>query len=155
MQWLNKPSVNRSVRNGHLVADMFQSESTRMADVVLPLSGYLETEGHFTNWSGLRQFTKPIGDPLNGMSNTEIIQRLSGCFGESFEYNDFHDLHGELDLQVTQAGIHSTIKTSFPTKDGKAHFTPYATEISHTSASTPSVIEIDSRMATQMERLRA
>ena len=35
-----------------VVCDMFKNETVQMADVYLPLSSYLESKGHFTNWAG-------------------------------------------------------------------------------------------------------
>ena len=136
-----------------VVCDMFKTETFKMANVVLPMSGYLETEGHFTNWSGLRQPTPPTGDPINGMANTDIIGKLAGCFGAEFRYNSFQDLTSELDLMIKHAGLGGDW-SSFPTSDGKAHFVAYSAEVSATSAFVPSVLEIDARIDEQIKPVR-
>ena len=136
-----------------VVADMFNTETIKMADVFLPLSGYLETQGHLTNWDGKSQFTNPIGEPLNGMTNIDMIMKLSKLFGKEIHYNKFEEIASE--LNYLKEKLSPSINGSFPTKDGKAHFVTYSSEISSISAKVPNVLEIDARIIARKKNIRA
>ncbi|MDF1545864.1 MAG: molybdopterin-dependent oxidoreductase, partial [bacterium] len=136
-----------------VVADMFKTETAQMADVFLPMSGYLETEGHLTAWDGSAQYTKPIGEPVNGLTNIEIIKKLAASMGGEIHYNKFEEIVSELDYLKEK--LSPSINGSFPTSDGKAHFVLYSSEISSRAAKVPQVLEIDARMARQMQKIRA
>ncbi len=136
-----------------VVADLFKTETAQMADVFLPLSSYLETEGHLTKWDGTSQYTNPIGEPLNGMSNVDIIKRLSKLLGKEFHYNKFNEIASELDYLKKK--LSPSINGSFPTSDGKAHFVLYSSEISSTSAKITEVIEIDARISKRTQTIRS
>ncbi len=130
-----------------VVADMFHTATVTMADVFLPLSAYLENKGHLTNWSGKLQFTNPIGNPMTGMTNLELIRRLAETLGLNRKLGSFDELVSEIKFMRERVGIEIPMNGSFPTADGKAHFVLYATEVTTTSASVPNVLEIDARMA--------
>jgi formate dehydrogenase major subunit len=132
-----------------VVCDLFKTESIQKADVFLPLSGYLETDGHMTNWAGMQQRSNPIGEPLNGMNNLEIIHKLSSVLGQEIQSYLFADVVGELDLLRKNLG--ASIGTTFVTEDGKAHFGLYSSDISPTSAFVPEAVELDARI---VDRLR-
>jgi len=132
-----------------VVCDMFKTESLQKADVFLPLSSYLETEGHMTNWAGTQQRSNPIGEPLNGMNNLEIIHKLSRVLGQEIQSYLFADVVGELDL--LRKNIGASIGTTFVTEDGKAHFGLYSSDTSPTSAFVPEAVELDARI---VDRLR-
>ena len=137
-----------------VVCDMFKTETVQMADVFLPLSSYLESEGNFTNWSGTKQFTNPIGDPLNGMRSIEIIKKLMNCLGYNRAINSFEELSSEIGFLQNKSGISIPIKNRFFTSDAKAHFVLYTTDASTTSVETTSILEIDSRMAGKTKQIR-
>jgi len=132
-----------------VVSDMFRTETVQMADVFLPASGYLETEGHLTDWSGHRQYTKPIGEPLNGVSNVELIKKLATMFGTEIRFNKFEEIVSEIDFITAKIG--PSLNGSFPTADGKIHFVPYSSEISTISAKTEEVLEIDRRISERIK----
>ncbi|UCD64204.1 MAG: molybdopterin-dependent oxidoreductase, partial [Candidatus Zixiibacteriota bacterium] len=130
-----------------VAADMFVTETVQMADVFLPLSAYLENQGHLTNWAGQSRLTAPIGPPMTGMSNIDLITKLCECLDYSRAINGFDELVGEIDFLEKKAGVPIPVGDAFATADGKAHFVPYSTEVSTTSAQAGRVIEIDARMA--------
>lgn len=138
-----------------VVADMFKTETVQMADVFLPLSSYLEGRGHLTNWAGMSQLTNPIGEPLNGMSNIEIIKRMATGFGYKRAINGFDELVSEIAFIRKKIGFQVPLGGSFVTTDGKAHFATYSTEISTTSARADRVLEIDSRIADRTKQISA
>ena len=138
-----------------VVADMFMTETAQMADVFLPLSGYLESEGHLTNWAGIRQQTNPIGEPSNGMSNIEMLRRLLEMEGLEPSFKGYEDLSAEMMSFIRQQGHEGRIDRTFPTSDGKAHFMLYSDQVLPTSAKVPAVLEIDARMNERMTMIEA
>ncbi len=102
-----------------------------------------------TNWAGTQQRSNPIGEPLNGMNNLEIIHKLSRVLGQEIQSYLFADVVGELDL--LRKNIGASIGTTFVTEDGKAHFGLYSSDTSPTSAFVPEAVELDARI---VDRLR-
>jgi predicted molibdopterin-dependent oxidoreductase YjgC len=129
-----------------VVADMFLTETAQAADVFLPLAAYWEGEGHFTNWAGERQKSNAIGEPLAGMGNIAILRRLLEMEGQTPTFSGYEDLSAELLSFVRQQGSEGHIDLSFPTSDGKAHFTLFSSQVLPTSARIPAVLEVDARM---------
>ena len=138
-----------------VVCDMFKNETVQMADVFLPLSSYLESKGHFTNWAGKKQFTAPIGDPMNGKNNIEIITELMRLYGYNRSINAFDELKSEIEYMQNKAGVAVPMTAPFATSDGKAHFVLYTTEISATTIKSASILEIDSRIAARTKLINA
>ena len=138
-----------------VVADMFKTETFQMADVFLPLSGYLENKGHMTNWAGSTQLTKPIGDPMTGMSNIDMFVKLCSGFGYSRAINGFDELVSEIGFLNEKLGVAVPMGGSFTTADGKAHFVLYSTELSATPADFSRVVEIDARIADRTKLINA
>ncbi len=61
-----------------VVADMFESKTSAMADVVLPLAGPAEISGAFINVEGrLQHFDKAINSPGQALPGYEIMNRLA------------------------------------------------------------------------------
>lgn len=144
---------------GHLdflvVCDMFKNETVQMADVFLPMASYLESKGHFTNWSGMKQFTTPIGNPLNRKSNIEIFTKLNECLGYNRAINTFDELASEINYMQKKAGVQIPLESPFSTSDGKAHFVLYTTEMSTTPAKQTHILEIDARIADRTKLIKA
>ncbi len=138
-----------------VAADMFKTETVQMAHVFLPLSAYLENKGHLTNWAGRKQMTNPIGQPMTGLSNIELITRISESLGYGRAINSFDELASEISFLVDKIGVSLPLGTSFATEDGKAHFVLYPAEISTTPADFTRVIEIDSRIADRTKLINA
>ncbi|MDT8325639.1 MAG: molybdopterin-dependent oxidoreductase, partial [Bacteroidota bacterium] len=138
-----------------VVADMYMTETAQMADVFLPMSSYLESKGHLTNWAGVRQQTNPIGEPANGMSNIEMLRRLLEIEGLTPSFSGYEDLSQEMMSFIRQQGLEGRIDRSFPTADGKAHFVLYSDQVLATSAKIPAVLEIDARMTERMSMIEA
>ena len=138
-----------------VVADLFMTETAQAADVFLPMSTYLESEGHLTNWCGMRQVTNPIGDPLNGMSNLDILRKLCELRGHHIAPANFDELSSELDFFASQSGFSGRLNGSFLTADKKAHFVLYSDQTMPTSAETPLVLELDSRIAARLKQIKA
>lgn len=65
-----------------VVADMFETPTTVLADVVLPLASWAEADGHFVNLEGRMQKANRAIRPLNlAKPGAEIISDMATAFG--------------------------------------------------------------------------
>jgi assimilatory nitrate reductase catalytic subunit len=82
-----------------VVVDMFETETAKYADWILPSSSFLEAEGTLTNLEG-RVFHRPQALDLPGESKLDltIIKELSEYLGkgEYFQYDSAEDVFNEL-----------------------------------------------------------
>jgi predicted molibdopterin-dependent oxidoreductase YjgC len=136
-----------------VVADMYLTETAQAAEVFLPLSAYMETEGHLTNWFGMQQKMNPIGSPASGLRTLDVINRLSEVLGDAGS-SSYDQINSELQSLAHLGRTPSRINGWFPTEDGKAHFVLYAEQTASMSADAPQVLDVDSRMAAQMKLIR-
>jgi formate dehydrogenase major subunit len=69
--------------------DIFETETTKFADVVLPASAFLEKSGTFTNAERRFQLVAPAIDPPGeAKTDLEIIQLVSAALGHEMGYPD-------------------------------------------------------------------
>ncbi len=67
--------------------DIFETETTKYADVILPASAFLEKDGTFTNAERRFQLVAPAIDPPGGAKpDLEIIQLVSSALGHEMGY---------------------------------------------------------------------
>ncbi|HOP08087.1 MAG TPA: NADH-quinone oxidoreductase subunit NuoG [candidate division Zixibacteria bacterium] len=59
-----------------VVADMFETETTELADVVLPLGSWAEVEGDFINLEGVKQTASKALNPVEQSKSAEELIRL-------------------------------------------------------------------------------
>ncbi|HTY38926.1 MAG TPA: molybdopterin-dependent oxidoreductase, partial [Bacteroidota bacterium] len=137
-----------------VVADMFLTETAQAADVFLPLSAYMESDGHLTNWCGLEQRTNPIGAPAGGKSTFEIIQLLSELSGSVPITASVEAANEELHSLIKLTETTGRSRGEFPTQDGKAHFVLYSDQTMAVSAEVPQVLESDARMSSRMKLIQ-
>jgi assimilatory nitrate reductase catalytic subunit len=82
-----------------IVADMFMSETARYADVVLPVTSYLENEGTLTNLEG-RVLLREAGRTAPGETrhDWQILCHIAAFFGEEqrFQYESAEQIFQEL-----------------------------------------------------------
>ncbi|MCM3627224.1 nitrate reductase [Paenibacillus glycanilyticus] len=90
-----------------VVADMFLSETAKLADIVLPVSAYLENEGTMTNLEG-RVLLRPAGRPAPGEArhDWQILCDLASSLGKEkyFSFRQPEDIFNELRL-ASRGGI--------------------------------------------------
>jgi predicted molibdopterin-dependent oxidoreductase YjgC len=55
---------------------MFLTETAKLADVVLPLNSFAETEGTYTNSEGRVQKLNKALEPKTGKTNLDVIKSL-------------------------------------------------------------------------------
>jgi formate dehydrogenase major subunit len=125
--------------------DIFETETTNYADVILPASAFLEKSGTFTNAERRFQLVAPAIEPPGGAKpDLEIIQLVSSALGHEMGYADSaavmdeiaaltpeyggvsHERIGRTGLQwpVAADGTDSPILyvDEFTLPGGKAHF---------------------------------
>jgi assimilatory nitrate reductase catalytic subunit len=90
-----------------VVADMFLSETAKLADIVLPVSAYLENEGTMTNLEGrvlLRQAGRPA--PGEARHDWQVLCDIAYMLGKEkfFTFRDSEDIFNELRV-ASRGGI--------------------------------------------------
>jgi len=84
-----------------VVADMFLTETAKLATIVLPAASFAEKEGTFTNFEGrvqqVRKAIKSVGDSL---SDLEIIRQLASKMGYPMPYSSPHEIMDEIEELV-------------------------------------------------------
>jgi predicted molibdopterin-dependent oxidoreductase YjgC len=122
-----------------VVADIFLTETAKLADVVLPASAWAETEGSCTNTERriqrLRKAVEPQGE---SQPDWWIIAELAKRMGFSgFEYNNVEEIFNEIcSVSPIYAGLTwdkmSTGKYQWPVPEQDHSGTPYLHEGSFT-----------------------
>ena len=88
-----------------VVADIFETETTAFADVVLPAACFLEKDGTFTNTDRRVQRVHKVVDPPQGaLVDQEIISRLAARMGVPFEYESAAEVMDEMAAVTPQYG---------------------------------------------------
>ncbi|RED64632.1 assimilatory nitrate reductase catalytic subunit NasC [Cohnella lupini] len=90
-----------------IVADMFLSETARLADLILPVSAYIENEGTLTNMEGrvlLREANRLV--PGEAKHDWQILCDIAGKMGkgEHFAFRSAESVFNELRL-ASKGGI--------------------------------------------------
>jgi formate dehydrogenase alpha subunit len=84
-----------------VVADMFLTETAKLATVVLPAASFAEKEGTFTNFEGrvqrLHQVIEPIGQSL---PDSEILLGLAEAMGSPLPYTSQQEVMEEIEEMV-------------------------------------------------------
>ena len=134
-----------------VVADVFLTETGRAADVFLPLSTFLESDGHFTNWSGLKQRVQPIAKPQHGWTTRLLIQQLSKLAGHNMDYPDTNAVTSELDALLAIHGLSPRLSW---THERQPKLLPCAEQMLPTPPQSPLLVEIDARMAVRLQSIK-
>jgi predicted molibdopterin-dependent oxidoreductase YjgC len=84
-----------------VVQDMFPTETSKLARVVLPAASFAEKEGTFTNFEGrvnkVRKAIEPIGESL---PDWEIILKLAGKMGSPLPFTSLQQITDEIEKLV-------------------------------------------------------
>jgi len=84
-----------------VVADIFLTETARLADVVLPSASFAEKEGTFTNFEGRTQPVRKAIEPIGGCRpDWKIILQLSEKMGQPMPYSSLQDVINEIEELV-------------------------------------------------------
>lgn len=79
-----------------VVQDIFHTETTRFADVILPGASFAEKDGTFTNGERRVQRVRKAIEPLAGMAEWQVISRLSTLMGYPLFYNHPSEIMDEI-----------------------------------------------------------
>jgi formate dehydrogenase alpha subunit len=79
-----------------VVQDMFLSETTVYADVVLPAASFAETDGTFTNTRRRVQRVRKAIEPLAGKTNWQVLADLSARMGCPMNYLNPEQIYVEM-----------------------------------------------------------
>jgi len=87
--------------------DIFETETTKYADVILPASAFLEKSGTFTNAERRMQLVAPAIEPPGGAkTDLEIITTISRALGHEMGYTTAAEVMDEIAaLTPTFAGV--------------------------------------------------
>jgi formate dehydrogenase major subunit len=90
-----------------LVQDIFENETTRFADVVLPAASFLEKSGTFTNAERRIQLVAPAAEPPGAArTDLEICKLISSRLGHELPYDGPADVMAEIaELTPTFSGV--------------------------------------------------
>ncbi len=141
---LENPSNVKYFRQMDFIAtlDLFETETTRYSDVVLPASTVVESGGSFTRMDRKVQFFSPALPPLAGKTNLEVISELIKLMGGKETKTSHTDVFEEIkEVNPLYKGISEKggfwvfnsdkcdcgymYCCNFATSDGKAHFVEY------------------------------
>jgi len=89
-----------------VVQDLFLNETAKFAHVFLPGTAFLEKDGTFTNAERRINRVRPAMPPKTGLSEWEIVCRLSAAMGYPMDYQNASEIMDEIAaLTPTFAGV--------------------------------------------------
>lgn len=89
-----------------IVQDLFLTETAKFAHVFFPGTSFLEKDGIFINAERRMNRVRPTREPLTGMHEWEIVQRLSAAIGYEMGFRRTEEILAELaQLAPTMAGV--------------------------------------------------
>jgi formate dehydrogenase major subunit/formate dehydrogenase alpha subunit len=116
-----------------VVQDIFPTETTRFADVILPGASFAEKDGTFTNGERRVQRVRKAIEPLAGMTEWQVICKLSTLMGYPMNYDRPSEIMDEIaSLVPIYGGINydrlekGGIQWPCPTKDHPGTATLYS-----------------------------
>jgi len=115
-----------------VVQDIFPTETTKYAHVILPGASFAEKDGTFTNGERRVQRIRKAIDPIAGMADWEVISKISTLMGYSMPYTHPSEIMDEIaSLVPIYGGIsyerieNKGIQWPCPTKDHPGTTTLY------------------------------
>jgi len=149
---LENPAEVKYLRKLHFLAvmDLFKTETTRYADIILPASTHIESGGSFTRLDRKVQKFPPAFPSPSGKTNLEVINELATLMGTDFKFrnNDevfdeikrVNHLYSRIDMKngekscrfwntdVDGNACEILYRDKFATPDGKSHLSAYRVE---------------------------
>lgn len=115
-----------------VVQDIFHTETTKHADVILPGASFAEKDGTFTNGERRVQRARKAIEPIAGKAEWEVISELAAKMGYEQHYNHPSEIMDEIASLVPQYGGISydrleteSLQWPCPTKDHPGTTTMY------------------------------
>lgn len=116
-----------------VVQEIFHTETTRYAHVILPGASFAEKDGTFTNGERRVQRVRKAIEPVAGMAEWQVISKLSTLMGYPMNYNHPSEIMDEIaSLVPIYGGIsydrldNGGIQWPCPTKDHPGTTTLYS-----------------------------
>lgn len=149
---LENPAEAKYFRRLHFLAvmDLFTTETTRYADIILPASTHIESGGSFTRLDRKVQKFPPAFPSPSGKTNLEVLCELASLMGGSMDFDSneevfeeikkINPLYARVDPEDEEKGCHFwntdvkgnsceiLYRDEFATPDGKAHLSAYRVE---------------------------
>ncbi len=122
----NSHEVRRALKSLKflVVQDIFHTETTKYADVILPGASFAEKDGTFTNGERRIQRVRKAIEPLAGMADWQVIFKLANKMGYPMTYKHPSEIMDEIaDLTPSYGGISyerlekESLQWPCPTKD--------------------------------------
>lgn len=79
-----------------VVQELFHTETTKFADVILPGASFAEKDGTFTNGERRVQRVRKAIEPLAGLAEWQVISMLSTLMGYPMDYDSPADIMDEI-----------------------------------------------------------
>ncbi len=115
-----------------VVQDIFHTETTKHAHVILPGASFAEKDGTFTNGERRVQRIRKAIEPLGGKAEWQVISELAGRMGYPMQYNHPSDIMDEIaGLTTIYGGIsydrleRESLQWPCPTRDHPGTATLY------------------------------
>ncbi len=84
-----------------VVADMFMTETAKLASVVLPAASFAEKDGTFTNFEGVIQIVRKAVAPVeDSLPDSEIVMKLADSMGTKWPYRSQEEVLDEIEAMV-------------------------------------------------------
>jgi predicted molibdopterin-dependent oxidoreductase YjgC len=93
------PRIGEALKNLEflVVQDILETETSRLADVVLPGAAFAEKGGSFTNMEGrIQSFEAALSRPGEALADWEILNRLGKKMGSSDPYRSIQEVRSEI-----------------------------------------------------------
>ncbi len=87
-----------------VVQDIFHTETTKFADVILPGASFAEKDGTFTNGERRVQRIRKAIEPVAGMADWEVICSVANRMGYPMKYNHPSEIMDEIARLVPNYG---------------------------------------------------
>jgi formate dehydrogenase major subunit/formate dehydrogenase alpha subunit len=130
----NSHEVRRALKSLEflVVQDIFHTETTKYADVILPGASFAEKDGTFTNGERRIQRVRKAIEPVAGMAEWQVITRLANLMGYPMKYEHPSEIMDEIaGLTPIYGGIsyerleRESLQWPCPTKDHPGTKTMY------------------------------
>jgi len=130
----NIPHVKEALEKAEFIVcqDIFMTETTQYADVVLPVASFAEKEGTFTNTERRVLKVNKAIEPLPGIrADWEIVQEVARRMGYEMNYNSWEDILREINRLtpiyggITPERVNKGEKLQWPCPTPEHPGTPY------------------------------
>ncbi|KAF0151420.1 MAG: molybdopterin oxidoreductase [Ignavibacteria bacterium] len=98
--------------NSKIVFEPYNNKTTKSADLVFPVSSYIEEEGSYTRADNVVQESGRVVKSVNDYTNWQLIARLGRIFADGFSYDSREELNSEIE-KVNRLRAHSNSNQSW------------------------------------------